>query len=307
VVGWTGVTNSNAAVPGDAVETDSELRGRQSISVALPALTTLQSTVAAVLAVPGVVRVAPGYPTPGGPGSSIENPTGSTDSWGNPPHSISMVVDGGTDAAVAQAIYAKRGIGCYTNGTTSVSVADPNTGFAITISFYRPTLLSTYVDIVLAGYGSTPTTAQMTAVQTAVVNYLNSLEIGETISYGALIYEVMSVNANLSAPSFGVSSLKLGTTVDASTTATFGSGSGTITVASATGIANGQLVVGAGIAPHTYVTLVSGTTISLSVNTTAAETASPVTFVTVAAADVAMPDFHTVAFSAAADVGVSHT
>src|SRR5579859_5137402 len=49
--GWTGVTNAVASTPGVPVESDSEARARQAISVARPALTTLDSTVAAVLAV----------------------------------------------------------------------------------------------------------------------------------------------------------------------------------------------------------------------------------------------------------------
>ncbi len=306
VPGWTGATNSSAATPGAPVETDSELRARQAVSVALPSITALDSTIAAVLAVPGVARVAPGYPTPGGEGTSIENPSGSTDRWGNPAHSISMVVDGGADAAVAQAIYLARSIGCYTNGGTAVLVTDAVTGYQMTIQFWRPTPLPVFVNVVLVGYGSTPTSAQLSAVQSAVVAYLNSLQIGETVSYSALIYEVMSVNASLSSPSFGVSALQLGTTVADSTTATFLSGATGITVASATGIANGQLVVGAGIAPNSFVTgYTSGTTVNLTTATTAAGTSVPVSFVTVASSDVAMPNYHTVAEGLATDVLVS--
>lgn len=298
--GWTGVTNNTAATPGDAVEADSALRARQAVSVALPSVTTLDSTIAAVLAVPGVLRVAPGYPTPGGPGTSIENPTGASDFWGNPAHSISMVVDcGGSTAvidAVAQAIYGARGIGPFTNGTTSVLVTDPVTGYQMTISFYQPTELPVWVNVVLVGYGTTPTTTQAIAVQTAVVNYLNDLAIGETLSYAALIYEIMSVNTTITAPSFSVQSLQIGSVVDDSTTATFSSGSSSIVVASATGIANGQLVVGIGIPNNTFVTgYVSGTTVTLTNNTTSSETSTPVNFITVGTSDIVMPNFHTAA------------
>lgn len=209
--GWTGVTNANAATPGAAVEPDSALRARQSISVALPSTTPLASTIAAILATAGVVRVAPGYPTPGGPGSSIENPTGATDSWGNPAHSITMVVDCTNTQLVANAIYAKKTIGCATNGTTKVPVTDPYTGVVEDISFYLPTVVPVWVQITIAGYGSTPTSAVQTAIQTAVVNYLNSLAIGETVSLGALFYEAMAINTNLSNPTFGVQGILIGT------------------------------------------------------------------------------------------------
>lgn len=209
--GWLTVTNPAPAVTGEPVEPDSKLRARQSISVALPSVTPIAGTIAAVLAVPGVVRVAPGFPTPGGPGTSIENPTGAVDSWGNPAHSISLVVECTNTVTVAQAIYAKKTIGCFTNGTTTVPVVDPNTGVTSNISFFLPTNLPIYITAKLTGYGSVPTSAVLQAVQTALVSYLNSLSIGETVSIGALYFEIMNVNNNISAPTFGTLLLQVGT------------------------------------------------------------------------------------------------
>ena len=212
VSGWAMVTNTAAAVAGTAVEADSQLRARQSISVALPSLTPLASTVAAVLTVPGVTRVAPGYPTPGGPGSSIENPTGATDSWGNPAHSVSMAVEGGTDLAVATAIYSKKTIGCASHGTTAVPITDVNTGYIEVINFYRPTPVPVYASVAIHGYSVAPTTTVQVAVQAAIVNYLNELSIGETVPISAVNYVAMAVNASLPTPAFGVQTLTMGTT-----------------------------------------------------------------------------------------------
>jgi len=210
VSGWATVTNAAAAIAGTAVEADSQLRARQSISVALPSLTPLAATVAAVLAVSGVTRVAPGYPTPGGPGSSIENPTGATDSWGNPAHSVSMAVEGGTDLAVATAIYSKKTIGCASHGSTAVPITDANTGYIEVISFYRPAYVPIYVSVAIHGYSAVPTTTVQAAVQAAVVNYLNELSIGETVPISAVNYVAMAVNASLPAPAFGVQTLTMG-------------------------------------------------------------------------------------------------
>jgi hypothetical protein len=187
------------------------LRARQSISVALPSLTPITSTVAAVLATVGVTRVAPGYPTPGGPGTSIENPTGGADSWGNPAHSITMVVEGGANAAVGLAIYSKKTIGCFTNGTTSVTVADPVTGYDNTISFYRPSYVTPYVAVYVHGLSGF-TSATLAAIQTALVAYLNSLSIGEEVVYSSLYGAALSVIANPSQPTFSIKSLTLNTT-----------------------------------------------------------------------------------------------
>ena len=303
VSGWSGVTNAVAATPGDPVEADSKLRARQSISVALPGLTPIGSTLAAVLATLGVTRCAPGYPTSGGPGTSIENPTGATDSWGNPAHSISLVVEGGTDAAVGLSIYLKKTIGCLTNGTTSTVVADPNTGYMETISFYRPTYLPIFVLMYLHGYGNTPNTATLAAVQAAVVAYINDLEIGETVPISAVSYEAMAINSTLITPGFGVQSLLLGIAA-AQTTATVTIGVNTIVVASAAGIVLGQFAVGLGLFPGATVTLITGTIITLSGNSTANGSAIPVTFATMAATDVVMPNYYYSAQGAPVDVFV---
>lgn len=180
--------------------------------MALPSTTPIAATVAVVLAVSGVTRVAPGYPTPGGPGTSIENPTGATDSpWGNPAHSITMVVEGGLPLAVATAIYNKKTIGCFTNGTTSVVVTDPVTGYETTISYYQPSYVQPYIGMYVHGLSGF-TSATLTAIQTALVNYLSSLAIGEGITYSALYGAALAVTPNLSQPEFSIKSVTLGTT-----------------------------------------------------------------------------------------------
>ena len=77
--GWQTVNNSNPATLGVAVESDAELRVRQSVSVADPSLTVFEGTVGSVENVTGVTKTM-GY----------ENPTNSTDkpnrrhTWASP-------------------------------------------------------------------------------------------------------------------------------------------------------------------------------------------------------------------------------
>lgn len=197
--GWTSVTNAGPAIVGEGVETDSALRARQTLSVALPALTTLGSTLAAVAATPGVTRY-----------NVLENPTGTTDSFGNPAHSLTAVVEGGTNLAVATAIYGKHGIGCFTNGTTSQVVTDPFTGSVFTVNFDRPSYVPIFVTMTvhgLAGY----TSSVLTEIQTAIVTYLNELQIGEEVTYSAMYGVALSVMPNLVSPQFSVKSVALGT------------------------------------------------------------------------------------------------
>jgi uncharacterized phage protein gp47/JayE len=198
--GWTSVTNAAIAAPGQPVESDSQLRARQSLSVALPSITMLAGTIAAIAAVPNVTRY-----------NVLENPTGSTDSYGNPAHSITAVVEGGADADVAQAIYNNRGIGCLTNGTTTITVTDAFSGSTMPISFDRPTNVPIYVSLnvhALTGFTSSTTAA----IQTAIVNYLNSLQIGELVVLSELYGAALTVRPNPDLPMFSIRALTLGTT-----------------------------------------------------------------------------------------------
>lgn len=304
--GWSSVTNPAAATPGSPIENDSKLRARQSVSVALPSLTTLQSTIAAVLAVNGVVRVAPGYPTPGGPGTSIENPTGGVDYWGNPAHSISMVVQGGADYDVAFAIYSKRGIGPFTNGTTSVVVVDPSTGYSMSISFFRPGSFGVAVFVVLAPLAGF-TSAMGLGVQNGLVDYLNSLAIGERVVYSELYGAALTARPNPDQPAFSITSLTSGAQV-AQTTGAFTSGSNSVTVASAAGIAIGQAVTdnsNPGSLPNgVTVTNISGTTLTLSANSLAASTADQLSFFVMSNVDL-VPLFTQAALGLASNVQVT--
>lgn len=208
VAGWTGVTNNAASTPGTPIETDSQVRARQAISVALPSKTMYTGTVAAIAALPTVTRYF-----------VEENPTGGVDANGCPAHSITAVVEGGVQSAIAQAIYLNHGIGALMNGavqgqtpnTVTVQVADPITGFVIPVSFINP---PTYVPIfVIANVHLLPggTSATLTAISAAIVNYLQSLQIGEVVTFSAIMAAAMAVTPNLSVPIFSIRSLFIGT------------------------------------------------------------------------------------------------
>ena len=169
------------------------------ISQAIPGETMYNSTLAALENVSGVTRV-----------NVIENDTGSIDSYGTPAHSITAVVEGGTDTDVAKAIYTYKGIGAYTNGTTSIVVTDSTTAIQTTISFTRPTNTPIYAALAvksLANY----TTATTTAIRAAIVSYLNSLKIGQEVTISALYATALSVLTTLTSPTFSVTSITAGT------------------------------------------------------------------------------------------------
>lgn len=166
--GWASVTNPAAAIVGAPAETDAELRIRQGQSVALPSLTPFEGVDGAIANVAGVTRH-----------KLYENDTGTPDSNGLPPHSISAIVDGGDVTEIAQTIRGNKGQGTATYGTTSVTVPDTY-GNPHVISFSRSTDVPVYGHITLKAF--TGYTSQIgVQIQQAVADYINGLTIGDDV------------------------------------------------------------------------------------------------------------------------------
>lgn len=166
--GWASVTNPAAATVGAPAETDAELRIRQGQSVALPSLTPFEGVDGAIANVAGVTRH-----------KLYENDTGSTDSNGLPPHSISAIVDGGDVTEIAQTIRGNKGQGTATYGTTSVTVPDTY-GNPHVIRFSRSTDVPIYGHITLKAF--TGYTSQIgVQIQQAIADYINGLTIGDDV------------------------------------------------------------------------------------------------------------------------------
>ena len=178
--GWQSVTNPAIATPGNPVEDDATLRQRQSISTALPAQSPFDSILANVGNVPAIGRFT-GY----------ENQTGATDSNGIPAHSIAIVAQGGDVNAIASAIAVKKTPGTPTYGTTSAIAIDAR-GIPSKINFFVLGLVEMTLGITirsLPGYVST--TGDL--IIAALVQYLNSLDIGE-FSYLGRLYSAANLN-----------------------------------------------------------------------------------------------------------------
>ena len=175
--GWQSVTNGvNDTTPGQPVESDAALRARQTKSVALPSQAILDGIEASVAAVNGVQRL-----------TVYENDSDVTDGNGIPSHSISVVVSGGDIAEVANAIALKKPPGTGTYGTTSQLIFDSR-GVPRTIKFYELDVVPLRVQInihPIPGTGYVSTTGD--ALKQAVVDFVNSLDIGED-SYLARLY-----------------------------------------------------------------------------------------------------------------------
>ena len=124
VPGWETIDNAAAGSGGQDEELDSEYRARYFQELAKNAVTPLESVTSAVRAVDTVTDVR-----------GAENDSDSSvvvDGVTLVSHSIAIVVEGGSDAEIGEAIRLKKTGGTATNGTTTV-LDPPNTA----ITFYR--------------------------------------------------------------------------------------------------------------------------------------------------------------------------
>lgn len=172
--GWFTVNNPLAASPGIPVETDAQLRLRQSVSTALPSVALLDGLLGNLLGLEDVTfaRV-------------YENDTDVTDANGLLPYSIAAVVEGGLDADIAEAIRVKKTPGAYLNGTTSFVVTNPVSGLTSTMRWYRPAFVAIKVEVTVAqlpGYSS----VIGDAIKASLAEYITGLEVGDDVYWSRL-------------------------------------------------------------------------------------------------------------------------
>ena len=198
VFGWYSVVNNVNGSGGTNQESDAELRARYALATSSPSQTVFESIIASVSAVEGVKRI-----------KAYENDTGSVNSLGHPAHSITLVVEGGEDVDVANEIYYKKTPGCYTNGTTTVPIVSLS-GNTTNISFYRPTYKTVYVKVSLKKLSSY-NDSYADDIKAAIVDYINNLEIAETV-YRSVLWSIATGQMkSIQSPSFSVLNVQIST------------------------------------------------------------------------------------------------
>lgn len=140
ITGFTAVTNLLEPTYGRKRESDIELRQSYIAKSALRSNTMIESIVGELLNNVDDVESASGY----------ENDTDSTDDRGLPPHSIEIVVEGGVNSEIAQAILRRKAGGIQTYGSIEVDVLG-SYGDTIPVRFNRPEYLYTWLKVVLHG------------------------------------------------------------------------------------------------------------------------------------------------------------
>lgn len=238
VAGWDSVTNETAGVTGRAVETPSEFETRRAQSVAGNSRGSVGAIKGAVLSVDGVIDAF-----------VYENATSSAVTYRGVnmlPNSIYVCVVGGTDEAVASAIWSKKAPGCVYNGTTQVTVFDTSEGYSApypeyAVKFQRPVDLPIAVAVTISDGAAVPSDAEA-EIQGAIVGAFSGADGGDPAHIGANVYasRFYSPVAGLGAwPK--IVSMKVGSINHPSATFTGSISGTTLTVAS---VASGTISVG---------------------------------------------------------------
>lgn len=189
-LGVLGASNVDAPLTvGTNEESDYALRIRRSRSVSVPSKGYLEGLYGALLGVDAVTSVL-----------VLENVTGTTDANGIPGHSIWCIVNGGTSADVAAAIYLKRNAGCGMKGSTTVNISQVD-GTLFPIKFDRTTAETIWITFNLTAITGSIDAAYVRAQILANFSYT----INQTADASAIVAFVKSIAPNCYVSAEGVS------------------------------------------------------------------------------------------------------
>lgn len=172
VGGWQAVTNTTVATLGTNAESDASLRLRRKQLVALNGDNQVDSMIAQIYTVDNVTRV-----------KIYENDTRVIDDNNQPANSLAVIVEGGTDASVAMAIYLKKSPGVALvslgNNPTTILVTSPKyPSNTKTITFSRPVYVDMNITVNIKTDGGLPGNVA-DEIKAAIITYVQgSLEDG---------------------------------------------------------------------------------------------------------------------------------
>lgn len=210
--GWSSVTNPTAATQGQPEESDAEYRIRRFESVSKPGSNMVDNMEANVKAVKTVTTAR-----------VLENYLDTVDENGIPGHCLAIIVNGGSDADVGEAIRQKKNQGCGMfprwneqaetwidpkgpNGIL-VYVQSPVTGLVNPITFQRAIAKSIYASVRIQRKGILPGNINELVIQAIIADATKSLfegnsligfnqggyDIGEVVPVGRLYTPVNKV------------------------------------------------------------------------------------------------------------------
>ncbi|MEF9678894.1 baseplate J/gp47 family protein [Pectobacterium aroidearum] len=131
VLGWETVSNINAAVPGEARQSDIALRTQRQLRLARQGISTVEAQISGLYESDGVHSLA--YL------ENISHEFATIDGIYMKPHSVWACVYGGADAEIAASLLKNKTDGAGWNGSVSVTVIEENAEIPYTVLFDRPT------------------------------------------------------------------------------------------------------------------------------------------------------------------------
>lgn len=189
------VNNTLASEGGADIETDTSLRDRILVAIKGINSATNDGIISAVRAVAGVKAAR-----------IVENKTGKTDQYGNPPYTIHIYVLGGAKSDVAKAIFRSVAFGISTYGTVIVGVNDISNN-KHDVMFDYATEKPIFVDVKISKNDGFPSDG-IDQVKAQIKKYIESLTMGETVRFSYLykyIYDNV-VGINVAEVKIGLSS-----------------------------------------------------------------------------------------------------
>ncbi len=175
--GITKVENTMGTHSGRDIESDYELRNRYELSFANGGSATVDAIRAKVLSIPSVKSAI-----------VLENKTMDTVN-SIPPKSIMVVVQGGTDKEVAQAILDTKAAGIQTAGDVVQAIPDA-AGLMKEIRFQRAKKVMIYVKI--QAKKSEGSSLNEDVIRKVVASYFNGLKMGQDVVYSQLLTSLFS-------------------------------------------------------------------------------------------------------------------
>ena len=186
VLGVVSVNNPVDATEGVNEETDYQLKIRRRQSVSIGSSGYLNGLLATVLQLDGVTDAA-----------LYENFTGATDANGTPAHCMWLVVEGGSDSEIADAIYRKKSYGCNMRGDITYTITTVSHQQFVA-RWDEPTIQNLYIKFNIVPTSST-VQFDLDAIKQYILNS-ESFKIGvgaETSSITGLAQRAIDANGGL--------------------------------------------------------------------------------------------------------------
>ncbi|EHZ6914350.1 baseplate J/gp47 family protein [Listeria monocytogenes] len=185
------VNNPNKADGGSEKENDTSYRARIRLATSASPGPPVNGIISALNQVSGVRSV-----------SIIENNSIDLDAYNNPAKSVHIYCLGGIDEEIGEAIFNSVAAGIQTVGKVTVKVKDLS-GFEHSVYYDRATSLSIYAHIIV-DVNSKFEDDGGDVIKQAVLNYINSLNMGEMVIHSYIYPDLYQI------PGITVANVKLG-------------------------------------------------------------------------------------------------